>query len=60
MTFICAVGQHPTEPREKMTKIVTQRRDKTYYTKDGSIRKGWEIVKEESYCPDHAKIKLMS
>ena len=44
--FICSICQKVTEPREPMTKVVTERRDKVY--SDSS--KGWEIVKEIPIC----------
>lgn len=54
--FKCDVGQHISEPRQKLTLITTETREKTYYnivkgyhTQHGS--KGTEIVKQVRCCP---------
>ena len=61
--FKCEKCNKITSPREKMTKVVTKTRDKTYTNiigidKDGNdkvkVTHGTEIVKEECLCENCA------
>lgn len=47
--FRCARG-HWSNLGEKMTRIASERRERIY--PEGGT--GWEAVREESLCPEHA------
>jgi hypothetical protein len=60
MSFCCEECKKAQPTGQKMNKVVTQRRDKTYeITKKDNrdritteIAKGWETVTEKNVCPD--------
>jgi len=49
--FICEQCGRQTEPREKMHKLIVEKREKVY--PDGST--GWEIARELSICHNCAE-----
>jgi hypothetical protein len=53
--FVCAYGDHVTEPRVPQVRVVTEMREREYTNDEGmAIAVGWEIVSEENLCPEHA------
>jgi hypothetical protein len=45
-----------TKPREREVKVPTEIRTKEYTDRDGRVvGHGWEIVREESLCTEHAR-----
>jgi len=48
--FQCVLG-HQTKPGEKLTRVVIEKRQRTY--ENGGV--GWEILREVPVCPEHAE-----
>lgn len=53
--FTCAIGQHTSKAGERMTKLVTEQRDRIYKDQVGNVVGiGKETVTEIALCPEHA------
>ena len=52
--FRCDKCGEVTEAKEPMTKVVTEKRERTYppNSPDDNAGAGWEIGKEEAWCLD--------
>ena len=48
--YKCGICGKQTESGQRSNKIVTEKREKEYRTRDGRTTKGWEIAKEVLTC----------
>ncbi len=51
--FICGEG-HISKPGEKCTLVPVEKRYQKYTNIKGKVSNGWEIVREQSFCQEHA------
>jgi hypothetical protein len=50
--YICDQCHLSSKPREQLTRIVTEKRSRTYLGADQQVvGTGWEIVREINLCP---------
>lgn len=52
--FVCSIGDHVVPSGIPPVRVVTEIRERDYRNDNGLTSSGWEIVREEILCPEHA------